>query len=70
MVIDHLSKLSRNLMRAMKVEEIKILSLSKFTAAIDVGLWNESDNYTDPKEYYKNYENLTTEPKIIFGVHE
>jgi hypothetical protein len=57
-------------MRSMKKSEIKILSLAKFTAAIDVGIWSENNNYSDPKEFYKDYENLTPEPKVIFRLHE
>ena len=70
LAITHLSHTARDIMRSLKYSEIKWLSLAKFTAAIDVGLWSDSDNFTDPRLYYKDYENLTSEPKVMFELHE
>ena len=47
-----------------------MLSLTKFTAAIDVGLWSDSDNFQDPIFYYKDYEKLINEPTLMFSYHE
>ena len=66
----HLSKLSRKIVRSMKKWEIKILSFMKFTAAIDVGLWSDKGNFSDPAVYLKDYEDLIKEPKLIFIHHE
>ena len=70
MVLIHLSNISRKIMRSMRKTEIKILSLSKFTALIDVGIWSNDPDFMDPKKYYKDYENLFEEPKVYFSYHE
>lgn len=69
-VIVHLSHVGRKIMRSMKKTDIRILSLSKFTAAIDVGLWSDNDDFLNPSLYYKDYENLLEEPKTYFNYHE
>lgn len=68
--IVYLSSLSRKLMRAMKKSEIMMLSITKFTAAIDVGLWSDTGDFKDPELFYKDYQNLINEPKLIFSYHE
>ena len=68
--IIYLSNLSRRLTRSLKKSEIVMLSLTKFTAAIDVGLWSDSGDFQDPIFYYKDYENLINEPKLMFSYHE
>lgn len=70
MVVEQLSTLSRNLMRKMKKEEIKMLSLAKFTAAIDVGLWSDHKDFKNPSLFYTGYQNLPEDPKTIFAYHE
>ena len=66
----YLSKLSRKIVRSLKKCEIRILSFMKFTAAIDVGIWSDNGDYTDPSVFYKDYENLFKEPKLLFSYHE
>ena len=70
LVLSHLSKLSRKIMRSMRRTEIKILSLSKFTALIDVGLWSDEEDFEDPSKYYRDYEDLFEDPKVYFSYHE
>lgn len=57
-------------MRSMKALDIKMLSLAKFTAAIDVGMWSDSYDYTDPSKYYKDYDILFEDPDTVFYYHE
>ena len=47
-----------------------MLSLTKFTAAIDVGMWSDFYDFTDPSKYYKDYEVLYEDPDTIFNYHE
>ena len=69
-VLIHLSNLARKMMRSMRKTEIKILSLAKFTAAIDVGMWSNDPDFKTPEKYYKDYEDLMEEPKTFFSYHE
>jgi len=55
-VVYELSFLSRKVMRSMKTLDIKMLSLTKFSAAIDVGIWSDSPDFSNPSLYYKDYE--------------
>lgn len=69
-VVTHLSNISRKIMRSIKCTDIKLLSLAKFTAAIDVGMWSDDPDFVNPKVYYQSYEDLYEDPKVYFSYHE
>ena len=69
-VLVHLSHVCRNIMRAAKETELLMLSLTKFTAAIDVGIWSNNEDFKNPSAYYKDYENLMNEPRVYFAYLE
>ena len=66
----YLSKLSRKLTRSMKKTEIRMLQFTKFTAAINVGMWSDDNNFENSEIYIKNSDVIIKNAKQIFMHHE
>ena len=54
----------------MKKTEIRMLQFTKFTAAIDVGMWSDDNNFENSEIYIKNSDVIIKNAKQIFMHHE